>query len=104
MSGRSTLSRLREAGVDLVCRVTPTCAEMTRLFSRIQDGGVSLWTWVRMRLHMAICVWCRRYGAQLDILRRLGRKFPEAWGECGGEKLSPEAKERIRRAVENGDK
>jgi hypothetical protein len=57
-----------------------------------------------MRTHLRICEWCARYGRQLlligEALRRLDAAGdrPEGWG---GETLSENARERIRKSLRN---
>ena len=73
-----------------------SCHDMSRLSSQAMDTRLPRMTRFRMRVHYLICAWCRRYRAQLALLRRavsrLGNDAPEA-----GPALSPEARERIKK-------
>lgn len=73
-----------------------SCHDMSRLSSRAMDTRLPRMTRFRMRVHYLICAWCRRYRAQLALLRRavsrLGNDAPES-----GPALPSEARERIRK-------
>ncbi|MEO6738727.1 MAG: zf-HC2 domain-containing protein, partial [Chthoniobacteraceae bacterium] len=72
------------------------CHDMSRLSSQALDARLPWTTRFRMRIHYLICAWCRRYRAQLALLRRavsrLGNSAPEA-----GPSLPPDARERIKK-------
>jgi hypothetical protein len=65
---------------------------MSQILSASRDagGGLSL----RARLHLLICDVCRRVHAQFEILACAAARAPE-----GGPSLSPDAMERLRRAL-----
>ena len=73
-----------------------SCHDMSRLSSQAMDTRLPLRTRFRMRVHYLICAWCRRYRAQLTLLRRavsrLGGDAPES-----GLALPPDARERIKK-------
>ena len=73
-----------------------SCHDMSRLSSQAMDTSLPRMTRFRMRVHYLICAWCRRYRAQLALLRRavsrLGNDAPEA-----GPTLPPEVRERIKK-------
>lgn len=53
-------------------------------------------------LHRAICSYCRRFGRQMQLLRRLvrtERAHDETSADANVPALSPEARERILRAL-----
>jgi len=56
---------------------------------------VGLW------LHLLICKWCRRYGKQIRFLHNAAHSHPEALTEAITQKLSLEAKERIKRRMQD---
>ncbi len=80
-----------------------TCREMTRLLSDAMDRSLPLHLRMRMRVHLAICTSCQRYQRQLRIIRHTlgkhGERLEEAW-KPQGPSLSPEAKQRLQRALE----
>jgi len=78
---------------------TPSCAEMSRLTSRALEQPLTLKTRMKMRLHFAICAWCRRYFAQINFLHQNVPKLGMQLGELPGRGLPMEAKERIKTQV-----
>lgn len=71
----------------------PDCRDMSRLLSEARDAGR---LGLRARLHLLICDVCRRVRAQFDVLGAVVRGSPST-----GPSLTPEAKERLRRALKN---
>lgn len=51
-----------------------TCRETTRLVSQGLDRELGFGERVALRLHLAICVGCRRAGAQMRFLRKAVRE------------------------------
>jgi len=49
-----------------------------------------------MSVHLLYCVWCRRYAAQLQFLRKASRQLSPQALETELQKLSPEQKEQMR--------
>lgn len=74
---------------------TPTCAEMSRLTSRAFEQPLPLKMRIRMRLHFAICAWCRRYFEQLNFLHRSAPRLSRRVEELPGAGMSAEMKRRI---------
>lgn len=80
----------------------PPCEDIARILSESQDRPLSLRERITTRLHLGICVWCRRYAEQLAFLHEAihrhadqltdGLPSPEA-------SLSAEARERIQQAL-----
>jgi len=54
-----------------------TCRDVSALVSRAMDARLSLGERVRVQLHLAICVACRRFSRQVQILRRAARQLAE---------------------------
>jgi hypothetical protein len=59
------------------------------------DGNLSWPQRLAVRLHLLYCVWCRRYAAQLQFLRRASRALAEPGFEAPIQKLSSEAKQQM---------
>jgi len=75
------------------------CKAASRLVSEGQERYLSLWERLNLRLHLWMCVNCRRFEQQIIYLRKA---LPKLWADAditGGQQLSPEARERIRRVV-----
>ena len=88
--------------VGWLIRITPPCKDMTRLLSESMDRPLPLGISIKMRLHFLICKWCERYKNQLLFLRQALRRNPydlESDAPASTTSLSPEAKDRLKRAV-----
>lgn len=78
------------------------CADVTRLVSESLDHDLPYSQRVRLRLHLFLCVLCRRYHEQLHFLRDAIRSHAErleGHGRLGSGGLSSLARERIKRAI-----
>ena len=71
------------------------CRQVTRLISQSMDTALPWYRRLAMRFHMLYCVWCRRYAAQLRVLRSAARCCGTEQNASGA-KLSDSAKERMR--------
>ena len=56
---------------------------------------------VGLRLHLFLCKWCRRYGAQLKFLRSTAHQCDEHENPQTPQRLSPEARERIKQKLQS---
>ena len=83
---------LIEKIVAFVAKITPPCHDITRLSSQPMDRQ---YTRVAIRLHFQICVWCRRYGEQLDTIRKASRSIPQHSERISTASLSESARQRI---------
>jgi hypothetical protein len=75
---------------------------MTRLISEGLDRRLPWTLRFRVRLHLLLCVSCDRFRLQVLFLRESVRRFlaAERNGNSPLPSLPPEARERIRRALE----
>ena len=71
----------------------PSCREVSRLLSEALDSGRPLG--MHTRIHLSICVVCRRVLAQFALIRHGAARAPETDAT-----LSAEAKARLRRALQ----
>ena len=79
-----------------------SCKDATRLLSEAMDHSLPLGKRVGVRLHLLICKFCARYERQLLLIRETVRRLAaaeETYGPLLGERLSEEAKERIRKSL-----
>jgi hypothetical protein len=90
--------------VVVIWKITPTCADMTRLASESQDRQLSLYERARIRLHFLICVWCERYFKQLYFLRDAAKHSPGHLHEVETPGLTDDAKERMKRVLAEAGK
>ena len=54
-----------------------SCKETTRLVSQGLDRELAFGERVALRLHLAICLGCRRAGSQMRLLRKAVRELAE---------------------------
>jgi hypothetical protein len=79
-----------------------TCREVSQLLSERQERPLGFRERWGLRLHLWLCVSCRRFERQLELLRgamRSLRQRAEADAAAGDAGLPPDARERIRRAL-----
>ncbi len=87
-------------GLELVFRkLAPNCREASRLQSEGLDHSLSLAQRLSLRLHLLLCKWCRRYGKEIRLLRRVVQERPDQVSEATPGNLSPEARERLKRSL-----
>ena len=60
------------------------------------DARLRWHQWLGVRLHLLYCVWCRRYTAQIQFLRKATKELGSDIDAVPSHKLSNEAKDRIR--------
>jgi len=81
----------------LMNRVLPSCEEVSLLSSRAMDEELPLRERIALRLHLMMCIWCRRSVAQLNLMRNLARRSAAASG--GPTPLDSAARERMENAL-----
>lgn len=82
-----------------------TCKDASHLLSESQERPLTLRERWGLRLHLWMCVSCRRFDRQLSLIRqamRSLRRRAEAEAEAQDVELTPEARERIRQALAEG--
>ena len=90
------LEKIKSGCADL----SPSCRDAIRAQSDALDRplppakGLGLW------LHLILCKWCRRYGKQIQFLHTAAHEHPDALTESLPEKLSGDARERIKRRLQ----
>jgi putative zinc finger protein len=72
------------------------CRQVTRLVSKSMDARLPWHQRLAVRFHLLYCVWCRRYAAQLQFLRKATKDLVPDAREAPPHMLSREAKDRIR--------
>lgn len=82
-------------------KVLPTCKEVSHLTSQAMDESLTWRKRLGFRLHLLVCVWCRRNQEQLHLIRDLARK--QSSSEFGQAKLSAEARERMAKFLDRND-
>ena len=78
----------------------PNCRQAIRLQSEALDRPLSRLEKIGLRLHLAFCTLCRRYGQQIQFLRTAARRSEPA--PDSQPVLPVEARERIKHALAAG--
>lgn len=68
------------------------------------DARLSWRQRLAVRLHLLYCVWCRRYAAQILFLRKAAKELSVEGPDKSAAKLSDEAKEQMRKRLEEAQK
>src|SRR5437773_12408758 len=89
-------SNLMKSLVRGIAEFSPSCKEATRLQSEALDRKLPLRQRFGLRVHLLLCKWCRRYGKQISFLRNAAHEHPDEMAEPVPQKLSAEARGRIR--------
>jgi hypothetical protein len=76
------------------------CQKMVPLMSESMERSLSLGEWLQLRVHLAVCAWCKRYLKQIRFLRQLLRtEAPGRTNIHSPALLDPEARERITQSI-----
>ena len=83
------------------------CSEVARLVSEGHDRRLSFFERLKVRMHLAMCIVCRRFARQIELIHRLARavgrvgaRSPVAAGGVFDASLSSKAKSRIKAALD----
>ena len=82
------------------------CREISKLVSESMERDLPLRQRLQVRMHLMMCRMCSGFARQIRSLRRVAREHPERLGPDEGSseaKLSSEARQRIKAALNNGD-
>jgi len=93
------LVKIVKALVSGLVDLSPGCKTATRLQSEALDGKLPLRQRFGLRVHLLLCKWCRRYGKQITFLRNAAHGHPDEMAEPAPQKLSGEARERIKQRL-----
>ena len=77
--------------------LSPSCKEAIRLQSEALDRPLSRLQRVGLRIHLAMCRWCSRYGKQINFLRTVAQCCDHEHETK--QTLPPEARDRIKRRL-----
>ena len=88
------------AGLKSVFRaLLPTCREAARIQSQALEYQHKPAKRFGLWLHLLVCKWCRRYGRQIRFLHDAACEHPDELTQAAPQKLSNEARERIRQRL-----
>jgi hypothetical protein len=77
----------------------PNCKQAIRLQSDALDRPLSTSQWLGLRLHLAFCKWCVRYGEHIKFLQIAAQCHEHDHRQ--EQAMPPEARERIKRALKS---
>jgi hypothetical protein len=83
----------------VIALLSPNCKEASRLQSQALDRKLPWGQRFGLQIHLLLCEWCRRYGKQIRLLRDGIHEHPDHLPEPVGEKLSQNARERIKQKL-----
>jgi hypothetical protein len=85
-----------------VWRNLPPCKEIVKLITAAEDGKISLWNRLIMKIHIRACPPCENFLKQLKFLRRaLLSRAEKDCEENPSVKLSDDARERLKNALKS---
>jgi hypothetical protein len=87
--------------IKVIRALSPNCKESIRLQSDALDRPLGLFQRIGLRLHLALCIWCSRYGKQIKFLRSTAQHCEHDHGP--EQTLSSDARERIKRALKDAN-
>ncbi len=82
-----------------IADLSPGCKTAARLQSEALDRKLPLRQRLGLRVHLLLCKWCRRYGKQIAFLRNASHEHPDEMAEPIPQKLSAEARDRIKQKL-----
>ncbi|HXG94450.1 MAG TPA: hypothetical protein VNN73_19060 [Blastocatellia bacterium] len=94
--------KIKQETIFFVARRLPTCKELAPWMSESLEHKLPLRRRVILRIHYLYCVWCLRYLKQLRLMRKAAHyhSSPDEDKPAAPETtLSPEARERLKRAL-----
>lgn len=98
------MQRISHRMMRLMARVMPSCQEISEMVSASMDRELPLRKRIAIRMHVYMCALCRRYEKQLHLLRKGFRLYADPQGNTTERSLSPAAKERLQKALDQAAK
>jgi len=81
--------------------ISPNCRQAARAQSELLDHPLPSTRRFGLWMHLLICKWCRRYGKQLRFMQEAAHQHEKELVEAAPQKLSAEARERIKQRLQN---
>jgi hypothetical protein len=79
--------------------LSPDCRRASRLQAESLHHPLPRLESLGLRLHLALCRWCRRYGKQLRFLSRARHEHLQGPPTTAAPTLTPNARERMKRRL-----
>jgi len=86
--------------VAFVAELSPSCRWTTRWLSEAFEQPPSLRRRLGLRMHLALCKWCRRYRDHLGFARRAAGWYGEDGTRASTARLPTDARTRIKRILQ----
>ena len=96
------VQQIKMSAIFWLGRRLPTCKELAPWMSEAMEQRLSLRKQIILKLHLMICLWCKRYNQQIQSLRSIARSYADDASNFSEETpatLSAEARERLKQAL-----
>ena len=94
---------VQKAMMSFMSKLTPTCDVVTQKLSQSMDHKLSFRDRIGVKIHLMGCEFCERYRKQLLNLQKMFVKYSVTIDNediLGGTRLRPEAKEKIKKMIQ----
>ncbi len=98
------LANMASRLVSGLAELSPSCKTAARLQSEALDHKLTLRQRFGLRIHLVLCKWCRRYGKQIALIHEAAHSRPDEMTQSVPQKISGEARERIRKLLRENKK
>jgi hypothetical protein len=95
----TSLPKATRAMMRFLARFMPACREVSRMVSDGMDRRLPLRRRLLIRMHVSMCVLCRRYEKQLHLVREGVGRYANPETHPAGKVLSPAARARLKEAL-----
>jgi uncharacterized membrane protein len=82
-----------------LAELSPSCKTAARLQSEALDHKLTWRQQLGLSIHLVLCKWCSRYGKQIAFVHNAVHLHPDQVTTAVSQKLSSEARERIRKQL-----
>jgi hypothetical protein len=82
-----------------LAELSPSCKTAARLQSEALDHKLTWRQQLGLRIHLVLCKWCSSYGKHISFIHNIGHSHPDEAAAAVPQKLSDEAKLRIRKRL-----
>jgi len=94
--------KLKMEAIFWLGRRLPACKELAPWMSESLEQRLSWRRQIILKLHLIICLWCKRYNQQIQSLRSIAQSYAAddaKLPDTSTTTLSPEARERLKQAL-----
>ncbi len=87
----------------ILSALAPNCRQAARLQSDALEQKLPFAKRIGLKIHLLLCLWCRRYGRQLRCLHHAAHEHPDQLADATQQNLSSEARDRIKQKLKSGE-